>query len=339
MKRVRGVGRSPTPQEEARRVKAYDLTTSDAAAARSLGLRQQAFSTWRRSRGLAVKHPTCPRCRAELMGRAKALGICLRCKRDLGRREKRPFRDPEFRKRVRALKGRQVAVSHAAPGVRIARTVGVLRAINARQLLVGRTWISKVDVLTVTVDYVGTTWVCGCGCGQRTTLAYKPNHGPPFFVQGHGHRRRDARGYRTFVGADGKQHPHARLVVEEKLGRPLTRDERVAHVDGDRRNDRPENLIVVPRGRWGRLVAARRKKLTGLALVSYLRQGAPTPPLKRRGRPRKGPAHGIFCPTCGNLLIEGDCACTHRGIAGKGPAAVFVARPLGLPDESPEPIA
>ena len=52
------------------------------------------------------------------------------------------------------------------------------------------------------------------------------------------------------------EHPHAvkggkyvaehRLVMEEKLGRYLTRKEVVHHVDGDRQNNHPDNLMMFP---------------------------------------------------------------------------------------------
>ena len=37
----------------------------------------------------------------------------------------------------------------------------------------------------------------------------------------------------------------ARLVLEQKLGRPLTDDEQAHHIDGDRFNNAPENLTVM----------------------------------------------------------------------------------------------
>ena len=40
------------------------------------------------------------------------------------------------------------------------------------------------------------------------------------------------------------RHEH-RVVAEQMLGRPLKRGEIVHHIDGDRRNNRPENLQVM----------------------------------------------------------------------------------------------
>jgi HNH endonuclease len=92
--------------------------------------------------------------------------------------------------------------------------------------------------------------ICSCGCGQATTV--DPRNRPRRFV--HGHNRRGIsspegwieQGMR-FVWADGKKRPLHRLIVEEKLGRPLRSDEIVRHRDGDLLNNDPTNLIVVSR--------------------------------------------------------------------------------------------
>lgn len=47
--------------------------------------------------------------------------------------------------------------------------------------------------------------------------------------------------YRKFLG----RHEH-RVVAEQKLGRPLRNGEIVHHIDGDRRNNDPDNLMVLP---------------------------------------------------------------------------------------------
>jgi hypothetical protein len=62
-----------------------------------------------------------------------------------------------------------------------------------------------------------------------------------------------------FVGSD---HPMAsasgyvleyRLVMAEKLGRPLTTDEHVHHIDGDETNNAPANLVLVSRSQHMRI--------------------------------------------------------------------------------------
>lgn len=44
---------------------------------------------------------------------------------------------------------------------------------------------------------------------------------------------------------DGR-HEH-RVVAEQKYGRKLTRDDIVHHIDGNRRNNHPDNLVVITR--------------------------------------------------------------------------------------------
>lgn len=47
---------------------------------------------------------------------------------------------------------------------------------------------------------------------------------------------------RTYEKTYGR-HTH-RVVAEQMLGRPLTKGEVVHHIDGDKRNNKPENLMV-----------------------------------------------------------------------------------------------
>lgn len=58
----------------------------------------------------------------------------------------------------------------------------------------------------------------------------------------------EGRSYRKRNG----RHEH-RIVAEEKLGRPLTRDEVVHHIDHDHLNNHPDNLAVVSRAEHMRL--------------------------------------------------------------------------------------
>ena len=48
--------------------------------------------------------------------------------------------------------------------------------------------------------------------------------------------------HQTINGRKDRIHRH---VMEEKLGRPLKKEERVFHVDGDPLNNDPDNLVVV----------------------------------------------------------------------------------------------
>lgn len=50
-------------------------------------------------------------------------------------------------------------------------------------------------------------------------------------------------GTKTYVKENGR-HQH-RVVAELKLGRPLVRGEIVHHIDGNKKNNTPENLMVM----------------------------------------------------------------------------------------------
>lgn len=66
--------------------------------------------------------------------------------------------------------------------------------------------------------------------------------------------RGEGRTYRKYLG----RHEH-RVVAEQKLGRPLTKDEIVHHIDGNKRNNDPINLMIVTRAEHARIHISKKK--------------------------------------------------------------------------------
>lgn len=120
--------------------------------------------------------------------------------------------------------------------------------------------------------------LCMCGCGERTPIAtytfgrrgiYK---GLPLrYIRGHqqfarrGQKSHAWKGgtYTTHMGYIAQyapEHPNNnggyvlqhRLVMESVLGRLLTKDECIHHVNGNKTDNRPENLQVVTPSEHGR---------------------------------------------------------------------------------------
>lgn len=59
----------------------------------------------------------------------------------------------------------------------------------------------------------------------------------------------DKRGYKVLRFENGRPIYEHRLIVEEQIGRKLSQEERVHHIDLDKKNNNPENLFLFPDAR------------------------------------------------------------------------------------------
>lgn len=110
--------------------------------------------------------------------------------------------------------------------------------------------------------------LCECGCGEAAPIATGTDATrgyvkgkPRRFINGHQMRAREGArnnrynsglhippdGRAIVCGRDGSLSPFARVLMEAHVSRELTSNEVVHHVNGDRSDDRIENLQVLTR--------------------------------------------------------------------------------------------
>lgn len=89
---------------------------------------------------------------------------------------------------------------------------------------------------------------CACGCGKKTNTARDGT--ARRYLRGH-NRRGVGKGWieggYLYVSIEGKKIAYHRHLMEQHLGRNLTRDEQVHHINGHRLDNRIENLAVLSR--------------------------------------------------------------------------------------------
>lgn len=107
-----------------------------------------------------------------------------------------------------------------------------------------------------------------CGCGEQTRIAPFTSardgmvHGEHLrFVHGHNtpkgivwQRLTGDKAGRWYIYDRNRKHvAWARIVAQNTIGRPLLRSENAHHVNGDKSDDRPENLQVLTAAEHSRL--------------------------------------------------------------------------------------
>lgn len=98
---------------------------------------------------------------------------------------------------------------------------------------------------------------------------YKTMRGKPSWNAGRGEGWTDARGYRwVYVNESGQRRARRehRVLMEQELGRPLRVGEDVHHINGDRTDNRLENLRLLPHGEHSTLHNLAREYKRGYTL-------------------------------------------------------------------------
>ena len=84
--------------------------------------------------------------------------------------------------------------------------------------------------------------------------------------------------YKQKIGPDGKPKKEHRLIMEQHLGRKLDTNEHVHHIDGNKRNNNLENLIILTKSSHCSLHGNKRQKVCFICDKSFI-----------------GPPNGKYC--------------------------------------------
>jgi hypothetical protein len=138
---------------------------------------------------------------------------------------------------------------------------------------------------------------CYCGCGQRTTIneqtkirdGYKKGEYRKY-VRGHRFKNIHAINYKNGLGGYGKNHGYkyvynpehpkaskrgevaeALMVIEYHLGKYLSKGAIIHHVDGNKLNNNPSNLMVCENRGYHRVIHRRMKALNECGHADWLK--------------------------------------------------------------------
>lgn len=142
-----------------------------------------------------------------------------------------------------------------------------------RANLVGRTFGELVVIAFDCIASGHSVWRCQCRCGNETSVRNGNLQSGAVRSCGCLTRRKGKEnpnwrcgftitqdGYRYLLTSDpnrtNRYEPEHRLVMAEVLGRPLTSEEVVHHINRDKTDNRPENLQVLSRQEHAALHAA-----------------------------------------------------------------------------------